>query len=553
MEEYKNVRYLVGLGLGIIFFIFLTKGGVGAVTIYVDAGNNRSIEDGTLSYPFNTIQEGINAAKEGDTFDTADIVAVAPGIYYTGNIQLKHNVRLIGSGPETTIIDFINYYTDPYCYPVIYMPYHAYPSGYIEGFTIRNAQYAISVKNSYSFWQPCYLEVRNCIIKNCNRGISACHSAKIKVFNTVFTKMPYSAITGIWTQPIELTNVTIDNVAYAGEGTLKLYQATAQLKNTIVSNSANLFYVWGYGSSGYINAENSCFWNYSNEWRLACNNLHQFNNVNPLYSDPMYADTTVDNFHLQAQSPCLDKGVNVGLPYSGSAPDIGAYEYIVQVSADKLVKDLASSYATVSIGDSGRPDVQRREAMDNKFMALLHKLETIEETKDTETKLAVYRDLLDKLMNDIWAKSDGYYGGNPKNDWLTTKEEQDRLYPKVEQLKEMIDSKINELVRTLSSENNQAGTIANPQVTQSNCLKQNYPNPFNPSTTIEYSIAQGSHVTLKLYNVAGQLVATLVDEYQTAGEHKIFFDGGKELSRGIYYYQLKTDNFIGTKKMVVLR
>ncbi len=86
-----------------------------------------------------------------------------------------------------------------------------------------------------------------------------------------------------------------------------------------------------------------------------------------------------------------------------------------------------------------------------------------------------------------------------------------------------------------------------------NVLGQNYPNPFNPATTIEYSVAQDCQVTIKLYNAAGQEVATIVDEYQSAGLHKIIFDAGDKLSRGIYYYQLKAGDFVDTKKMVVLK
>jgi len=86
-----------------------------------------------------------------------------------------------------------------------------------------------------------------------------------------------------------------------------------------------------------------------------------------------------------------------------------------------------------------------------------------------------------------------------------------------------------------------------------NSLGQNYPNPFNPSTTIEYTISQDCHVTLKLYNICGQLVATIVDEYQQAGPHTEHFDGGDRLSRGIYYYQLKAGDFVGTKRMAVLK
>lgn len=88
---------------------------------------------------------------------------------------------------------------------------------------------------------------------------------------------------------------------------------------------------------------------------------------------------------------------------------------------------------------------------------------------------------------------------------------------------------------------------------QVNSLGQNYPNPFNPATTIEYSIEKDCQVTIKLYNVAGQEVTTLVDEFQTAGPHKLVFNEGDELSRGIYYYQMKAGNFVDTKKMVVLK
>lgn len=86
-----------------------------------------------------------------------------------------------------------------------------------------------------------------------------------------------------------------------------------------------------------------------------------------------------------------------------------------------------------------------------------------------------------------------------------------------------------------------------------NSLGQNYPNPFNPSTTINYAISEDCHVTLKLYNICGQLVATIVDEYQQAGTYSKHFDAGDRLSRGIYYYQLKAGDFVDTKRMAILR
>ncbi|NIN92894.1 T9SS type A sorting domain-containing protein [bacterium] len=108
-------------------------------------------------------------------------------------------------------------------------------------------------------------------------------------------------------------------------------------------------------------------------------------------------------------------------------------------------------------------------------------------------------------------------------------------------------------VSSSSPGQNNPGEGGDPGGSSKNSLGQNYPNPFNPSTTINYSISKDCHVTLKLYNICGQLVATIVDEFQQAGSYSKHFDGGDKLSRGIYYYQLKAGNFVDTKRMAVLR
>ncbi|NIM18981.1 MAG: T9SS type A sorting domain-containing protein [Candidatus Latescibacteria bacterium] len=99
------------------------------------------------------------------------------------------------------------------------------------------------------------------------------------------------------------------------------------------------------------------------------------------------------------------------------------------------------------------------------------------------------------------------------------------------------------------------GAGGTPQFT--NSLAQNYPNPFNPSTTIKYSIKARASVSLKIYNVAGQLVRTLVNEEKPAGEYtkdwKGRNDAGNPVSSGVYFYKLVTKNFTQTKKMVLLK
>ena len=83
-------------------------------------------------------------------------------------------------------------------------------------------------------------------------------------------------------------------------------------------------------------------------------------------------------------------------------------------------------------------------------------------------------------------------------------------------------------------------------------LAQNYPNPFNPTTKIEYSIPLQSQVELKVYNVVGQEVATLVNEVQKSGIHNVKFSASNFAS-GVYFYRLVAGNFVSVKKMVLVK
>ena len=83
-------------------------------------------------------------------------------------------------------------------------------------------------------------------------------------------------------------------------------------------------------------------------------------------------------------------------------------------------------------------------------------------------------------------------------------------------------------------------------------LSQNYPNPFNPSTVISYSVANSGQVTLKLYNIIGKEIATLVNEYKEPGNYYYQFDG-KELTSGVYLYKFQSGNFVSVKKMVLMK
>lgn len=83
-------------------------------------------------------------------------------------------------------------------------------------------------------------------------------------------------------------------------------------------------------------------------------------------------------------------------------------------------------------------------------------------------------------------------------------------------------------------------------------LAQNYPNPFNPGTTIQFSLPKSSNVLLKVYNLLGQEVATLLDGFKEAGVHYINFDAAN-LNSGLYIYKIEAEGFTSTKKMTLLK
>ena len=83
-------------------------------------------------------------------------------------------------------------------------------------------------------------------------------------------------------------------------------------------------------------------------------------------------------------------------------------------------------------------------------------------------------------------------------------------------------------------------------------LYQNYPNPFNPNTKISWQSPVGSHQTLKIYNLLGSEVATLVDEYKPAGTYEVEFNAAKYTS-GVYFYRLQAGSFAETKKMILIK
>jgi hypothetical protein len=83
-------------------------------------------------------------------------------------------------------------------------------------------------------------------------------------------------------------------------------------------------------------------------------------------------------------------------------------------------------------------------------------------------------------------------------------------------------------------------------------LSLNYPNPFNPETKIEYKLKDQSFVIIKVFDLLGNEIKTLVSELKAAGKHSVIFDGSK-LPSGVYFYKIEAGDFLSIKKMLLLK
>ena len=116
------------------------------------------------------------------------------------------------------------------------------------------------------------------------------------------------------------------------------------------------------------------------------------------------------------------------------------------------------------------------------------------------------------------------------------------------------------LAKGCSNLNNFSITVEKPaavKIPEIYYLNQNYPNPFNPSTTIEYGLKETGNVSLKVYNILGQEVKSLLNVQQEAGIHRVIWDGidnnGIQAASGIYFYRISVNNYQEIKKLILLR
>lgn len=135
---------------------------------------------------------------------------------------------------------------------------------------------------------------------------------------------------------------------------------------------------------------------------------------------------------------------------------------------------------------------------------------------------------------------------------LYTFDEKNNLIEELDQHQSSSNSGWEDNTRTLYSYVNITGVEDDLSIIKSFSLSNNYPNPFNPSTTIKYSIPEQSNVSIKVFDVIGREVSTLLNKKQQQGNYEVEFDGSY-LPSGIYFYRLQAGDFVETKKMILLK
>ncbi len=427
--------------LGTLLVVMLTAVSSHAATIYVAVNNGGGYEDGTLGAPFNTIQAGIDAATGGIDWNSADVVDVAPGIYM-GAVVMKDYVKVVGQDPSRTIIDGANS-----GFALVQGPEGIKnPHCWIEGFTLQNATgTAVWTLTRNNYFDLSTWEIINCRFINNVEAVYCALGSSANITKTIIVGKEGAYSGGVRVMlsyyPITLTNVTLDNFETQALWVIQ-NDAKVTLRNSIVTNTQSIFNA----SRAKIDTLYSLFYGYTSINKSPNESDLTWVQTETIMADPQFTNSNVGDYSLSSASTAIDAGFDVGLVYSGLAPDMGAIEYIEEenITIEGSLEKLAVSYSGVAHEALKGPGEQRREAYLNKIFAIFNHLEAAQKEVGKK-RLASLHGIRMKLKNDLLVKCDGGNGGNANNDWITDPDERENFYAQILDLIQLID---NEVVKT---------------------------------------------------------------------------------------------------------
>ena len=333
----------------------------------------------------------------------------------------------------------------------------------------------------------------------------------------------------------------VDNHAGGTFGGLVVYGSDVAFTNlTISENTSSGGGAIGISQGGHVDLTNSIVWNHSGEYNFGGDGTGSinitysdiedgFDGEGNIDADPLFTDADNGDYTLQApDSPCIDAGTadtdgdgNDDITdYSGSAPDMGAFETTMAAPTGFTLYSLETyvtlTWNAVSIDDFNYYIVERSTDVEfaddvESNASLVNYYEDHDLEYDTEYFYRVY-----------------YVAGGSNSEYSEV---------------------LSVTLEWLDVDGDQLPTVYT--------LNQNYPNPFNPVTTISYDIPEDALVNVTIYNMGGEVVKTLINQTQTSGYKSIQWNAtntvGQAVSAGLYLYRIHAGDFIMSKKMVLLK
>jgi len=407
-------------------------------TVYVNASYGGMAQNGSYKHPYSTIQEGINAAVSGQT------VLVEPGVYY-GNLELKSGVVLKSrAGPSYTIIDGQG------ASIAVMSPYGEAPESRIDGFTVRNAISLLDIRNRVDLWSHAHMDVNDCVFYGASRGVNVTAGASADITRSVFTDLD-EAMADLWTFHVVVKNVTIDKVGHA----FVLRDSAFKVYNTSISRSGCVAMLRGGNTVYVVEGSNNNVCSCTAMTEPSGEGIDPLICFDAMYEEqPMFVDADGMDYHQLMGSPLIDLGVDVGLPYYGSAPDIGAYEYVptgvtLEAEYDSITYPinyvLPESRSSITVQPYHDEGEKKRDAIETAVIEVMDELEGMDQSMPVQGQINALVALRDRLVRDVRSRADGYYGGSTADDWITSMEGQYNVVSRVDDLIMRLDDKINAL------------------------------------------------------------------------------------------------------------
>ena len=244
--------------------------------------------------------------------------------------------------------------------------------------------------------------------------------------------------------------------------------------------------------------------------------------------DPLFVDPESFDFRLQVNSPCIDAGTSdldgdgfedLGLFYTGSAPDLGAYEWMVAAPQD-LQAYVQDSTVLLAWG-----------AVEENLQ--FYKLERSTNDIFTENVLENFLTTNTFTDDDLEWDTEYFYRVSANVGYYTD-------YSNISSV----------MLESLNIEDNEYLPLSFQ-------VYQNYPNPFNPTTSLSYQLPNDGKVEVIIYDMMGKLIKNLVNEKQSSGQNSIIWNAtnnsGNQVSAGLYIYTVKTSNHKQSKKMLLVK